>query len=121
MRSGFVPLKSDGPGNLAGTHTTGAGVDVARRTVHDRLYTLDIGFPSSVRTTMGVGNLNTERNTFAADVTFCHVSAPPLANLVNSGILTDLDKKSKGFFYNFFVGKMCVHNLFACVFRPDFV
>ena len=40
--------------------------------VDDRLYALNIRLPSSVGTSVRVRNLDSESNTFAADVAFCH-------------------------------------------------
>ena len=59
-------------GYLTGTQATGAGVNPTRGAVHNRLDALNIGLPSTVRTPVRVGNLDTEGNTLAADVTFCH-------------------------------------------------
>ena len=69
----FHAVMSDCAGNLTGTHTTGAGVDVSRRTVHHRFNALDVGLKGPVRTSVRVGNLNSESNTFAADFAFCHL------------------------------------------------
>lgn len=55
---------------------------MAGSTVDDRLYALYIGLPSSVGTSVRMGNLDSEGNTFSADVAFCHVSAPPLCGTV---------------------------------------
>lgn len=68
----------DRAGHFIRTQATGAGINVARRSVNDCLYTLYIRFPSSVRTSVRMGNLNSESDTFSADVAFCHRSAPPL-------------------------------------------
>ena len=68
----------DRSGDLIGTQAAGAGVNVTRGTVHNCLYTLDIRFPSSVRSPMGVRNLNSEGYALTADIAFCHLSAPPL-------------------------------------------
>ena len=68
---------SDRAGNLTGTQATGAGVDITGAAVHNRLNPDNIRFPSSVRTPMGMGNLNTEGNTLSTDIAFCHESAPP--------------------------------------------
>lgn len=51
-------------GHFIRTQATGAGINVARRSVNDCLYTLYIRFPSSVRTSMRMGNLNSESDTF---------------------------------------------------------
>ena len=45
---------------------------MARSTVNDRLDALDVGLPSSVGTSVGMGDLNAERNALAADIAFCH-------------------------------------------------
>lgn len=72
-------MKLDGTGDFTGTQATGAGVDSFGRTVHYRFNTFDIGFPSPVRPSVGVGNFNAESQTLSADITFCHTSAPPKA------------------------------------------
>lgn len=45
---------------------------MARSTVNDRLDALDVGLPSSVGTSVGMGDLNAERNALAADIALCH-------------------------------------------------
>ena len=45
---------------------------MARGTVNNRLDALDVGLPCSVRTSMGMGNLDAERHALAADIAFCH-------------------------------------------------
>ena len=45
---------------------------MARSTVDDSLDTLDVGLPSTVGTTVGVGNLNTEGTALAAIITLSH-------------------------------------------------
>ena len=57
---------------LAGAQASGANIDVAGRTLHDRLDALDIGLPSTVGTTVRVRNLDTKRDALAADLAFCH-------------------------------------------------
>lgn len=64
--------------DLAGTQTTGAGVDVARFTAHNRLNPFDIRFPHTVAFPVGVGHVITESYAFSADITFSHGAAPPL-------------------------------------------
>ena len=71
-------LCSDCSGDFSGTQAAGAGVNVTRGTVHNCLYTHYIGFPSSVRSPMGVRNLDSEGYALTAEVAFCHLSAPPL-------------------------------------------
>ena len=47
---------------------------MARGTVDNRLNALNIGLPSSVGTSVRMGNLNSKSDTFSADVAFSHVS-----------------------------------------------
>ena len=68
--------ESDGPLNLVGTETSGTGVHMARSTVDNRLNTLNIGLPSTVRTSVGVGNLNAEGHALATKITLSHFTAP---------------------------------------------
>ena len=71
----------DGTGNLAGTQATGAGVNTLGTAVYNRFDAPDVGLPGSVRTSVRVRNLYTESNILATNITFCHVSAPPLKGL----------------------------------------
>ena len=64
---------SDGALHLVGAETSGTDVDMARSTVDDRLDTLDIGLPHSVGTSVGMGDLDTERNALAANIALCHL------------------------------------------------
>ena len=79
--SGFLTfvrkLRSNSACYLAGTKTTGAGVDVARRPCYNSLYTLNVGFPSPIASTMGMGNLDSESDTLTTDVALSHDAAPP--------------------------------------------
>ena len=70
-------MQLNGASNLTGTQAAGAGVNTFWSAVYDSSYTLHIWFPSSVRTSVGVGNLNAERHVLATNFTFCHLSAPP--------------------------------------------
>ena len=58
--------------NLAGAQASGANINVAGRTLHNCLDTLDIGLPGTVGTTVRVRNLDTKRDALAADLAFCH-------------------------------------------------
>ncbi len=58
--------------NLVRTQASCTDVDMARGTVNNRLDALDVGLPCSVRTSMGVGNLDAERYALAANIAFCH-------------------------------------------------
>ena len=70
-------LQLQGALDLAGTQAPGAGVDVSGGPVNDRLYTSYVRLPGTVGSSVGVGDLNTKGHALAADVAFCHVSAPP--------------------------------------------
>ena len=65
-------LKSDGPLDLVGTEASGTCVHMARGTVYNGLDPLDIGFPGTIGTSVGVGNLNTKGNTLATKITLRH-------------------------------------------------
>ena len=71
-RSLFLSV-SDRPGNLAGTQAAGAGVDIFRGTVYNRLDSLHIRLPGTVGTPVGMGNLDTEGHPFSAAITLCHL------------------------------------------------
>ena len=57
----------------------GAGINMLVQPLTTALTRLNVRFPCS--TSVRVGNLNTESYIFAANFTFCHVSAPPLKGL----------------------------------------
>ena len=59
-------------GNLAGTKATRANSNGLRRTVYDSLNLADVGLPSSVCLTIGVGNSVSENNTLTTDTALCH-------------------------------------------------
>lgn len=65
--------KSDGAFNLIGTEASCTDVDMARGTVNDRFHALHVGFPRSVSASMGMGDLDTERNTLAANIALCQL------------------------------------------------
>ena len=96
-----------GANHFIGTQATGAGIDAAGFTVDDSLYTPDVRLPSTVGASVRVGNFNTESNAFSADITFCHLSAPPSADWIddpdrpNVVILSDTILKIKRFPKNF--------------------
>ena len=70
--------KLDSPFNLVGTEASGTSVHMARSTVHNSLDPLNIGLPSTVGTSVGVGNLNTKGNALATIITLRHSTAPPI-------------------------------------------
>ena len=63
---------SDSSGNFPGAEATGAGVDVGRFSVDYRLDALNIGLVSTVRASVGMGNLDAETDFLSAKITFCH-------------------------------------------------
>ena len=67
-----MPETSDGPLNLVGTEASGTSVHMARSTVDNRLHALHIGLPSTVGTSVGVGDLNAESNALATIITLSH-------------------------------------------------
>ena len=69
--------------NLAGTQATGAGIDTLRcEPSTTALDTADVGLPGTDWSVCGSGKPEYRRLTlFAADITFSHVSAPPLKGL----------------------------------------
>ena len=58
--------------DLAGTEATGTSGHMARSTIHNSLNTLDVGLPSTVGTSVGVGDLNAEGNALATIITLRH-------------------------------------------------
>ena len=62
----------DSTGNFTGTQTPGTNVHMARGTIDNRLYALDIGFPRAVGTPVGVGNLDPEGNARVTELTLSH-------------------------------------------------
>ena len=64
--------KSDSPFNLVGTEASGTSVDMARSAVDNSLNPLYIGLPSTIGTSVGVGDLDTKGNALAAIITLCH-------------------------------------------------
>ena len=62
----------DSAGNFTGTQTPGTNVHMARAALDDCLHALDVGLPSTIGTSVGVGNLNTKGNTLVAELTLSH-------------------------------------------------
>ena len=58
--------------DLVGTEASGTCVHMARSTVHNGLDPLNIGLPSTVGTSVGVGDLNTEGYALATKITLRH-------------------------------------------------
>ena len=104
--TGIFSFQSDRAGNFTRAQAAGAGVDILRGTVHDRLHALDIGVPGTVAPTMRVGDLDTERDTLATARTFGHNCLHLLFNSFNSIAYTArkckcFDRKNSDFFHNF--------------------
>lgn len=74
--------KSDSTCYLTGTEASCAHMNVLGSTVNDSFYTLYIRLPGSVRTTMRVGNLNTESNALSANITLCHLGRTSLNKVI---------------------------------------
>ena len=95
---------SDGSLNLVGTEASGTCVHMAGSSVHDSLDPLHIGLPSTVGTSVGVGDLDTESHALAAIITFRHflhlLSDADLHKYTFKGLNTipDLQSKCKSFF-----------------------
>ena len=65
-------LNSDCAGNLTGTQTTSTNIHMARGTVDDCLNTLHIGLPSTIGTSVRMGDLNTKGHALVAKLALCH-------------------------------------------------
>ena len=104
-------LLSDSALNLVGTEASGTSVHMARSTVDNSLDPLYIGLPSTVGTTVGVGNFNTEGYALATIITLRHncTSNPHEMAHQNHALnrrldmIAEITKKSKSFFGKFFV------------------
>ena len=62
----------DSAGNFTGTQTPGTNVHMARGTIDNRLYALDIGLPRAVGTPVRVRDLDTKGNTLVTELTLSH-------------------------------------------------
>ena len=65
-------IESDGALNLVRTQASCTDIHMARSTVNDCLDTFDVGLPCTVRTSVRMGDLDTECYALAADIAFCH-------------------------------------------------
>ena len=77
--SAFGNQQLDGTGNLAGAEAPSTYVDMAGSTVDESLDTTNVRLPSSVRTSVGVGNLNTKGYALSANIALCHFSCTSLS------------------------------------------
>ena len=65
-------LYLDRSGNLTGTQTPGTNIYMAGRTIDDCLHALYIGFPGTIGTSVGVGNLDAKGDTLVAKLALSH-------------------------------------------------
>ena len=96
-------IESDGALNLVRTQASCTDIHMARSTVNDRLDALDVGLPSSVGTSVGMGDLNAERNALAANIALCHHCTSLPLKVVRrlktpTIIIAELPEKCKHFF-----------------------
>ena len=105
MACSLTCLRSDRTLNLVGTQASCADIYMARSTVNDCLDTFDVGLPCTVRTSVRMGDLDTECYALAADIAFCHRMHLLAAWKINVGrykaptnILADCVGNCKNFF-----------------------
>jgi len=89
--------RSNGTGYLAGTKTTGAGVDVCRLSVDYRFDALHVGLECAVGAPMRVGDFDSKADFLSANFTFCHLLHLLLVIIVTTIILTNPFLKCKCF------------------------
>ena len=103
---------SNGTGDLAGAQATGASVHTLGGSVDDSLDALHVGFPGSVGTSVGMGNLDTESNALSAKLALCHdrhlltTAIYALSKLIikdSKKYINRFNKKKQVFFCNFFI------------------
>ena len=73
-----MPGKSDGALDLIGAEASGTSVHMAGSSIHDSLNALDVGLPCTIGTSVGMGDLDTERDTLTTKITLSHFIAPPI-------------------------------------------
>ena len=100
--TGIFSVQSDRAGNFTRAQAAGAGVDILRGTVHDRLHALDIGVPGTVAPTMRVRNLDTKGNTLAAAFTFSHGTCTSCSEVRNQNNQLDYCSRLPGKMQAFF-------------------
>lgn len=64
--------RSDCTRDLVGTQATRTNINRFRRAVHNRFNPTNIGFPSTVGFSVGMGHVIAENNAFSAYTAFCH-------------------------------------------------
>ena len=79
---------------------------MARSSVNDRLNALDVGLSTAVRSSVGVGDFDTERDALAADITLCHLlhllAAMNRVSKDTASYLSKIFRKMQVFFPYFF-------------------
>ena len=75
--SGHFEYLSYSACNLTASEASRTNIDVTRGTVNDRLYTLYIGLPCTIGTSVRMADFNTKGNALIAKLALCHVEAPP--------------------------------------------
>ena len=103
MCAGCSCSLSDSAGNFTRTQAAGAGVDITGRTVNHSFHSFYVGLPSSVGTSVGMGDLNAERNALAANIALCHHCTSLPLKVVRrlktpTIIIAELPEKCKHFF-----------------------
>ena len=73
-----MPGKSDCALDLIGAEASGTSVHMAGSSVNDSLNALDVGLPCTIGTSVGMGDLDTERYALATKITLSHFIAPPI-------------------------------------------
>jgi hypothetical protein len=99
----------DGPLNLVRTEASGTSVHMAGSTIDNSLDTLHIGLPSTIGTSVGVGDLDTKGNALTTIITLRHslhllsVNTHNFALFGRLSIISKIAEKSKSFFAFFLV------------------
>ena len=70
--------RSDRSLNLVGAEASGTSVHMAGGSVNDSLDALHVGLPCTVRTSVGVRDLDTEGYALTTKITLSHFLAPPI-------------------------------------------
>jgi len=83
-------VQSDSTLDLVGTQASCTDVYMARSTVNNSFDALDVGLPSSVGTSMGVRDLDTESHALAADIALCHLLHLLAVKIFHSALKTPL-------------------------------
>lgn len=74
-----VEYQLDCTSNLAGTEAPRANIDMARSASNDSLNATNVRLPSTIGSSVRMGNLDTEGYALAANFTLCHLSCTSLS------------------------------------------